>query len=103
MEYFNLENEKMAEKQRQVCRNGHDFYAVSHEYVCPECELSKTRGALDDIRTLVTGCVPLSVDGKFQEICRAVLWRSISGIDHDRPEWYRHSWEREVYEKEYTE
>jgi hypothetical protein len=58
--------------------------------------LTEERGALADIRTLVTSCVSQSVDGKFKKTCKAVLDRSLQ-VDHKKPEWFAHEWEQEIY------
>ena len=86
-------------KEKQVCINGHDFLAKSHEYVCPWCELAKLHGALSDIRTLVTGCVSIHVEGDYKKTCEAVLTRSLSDIEPKKPTWFVHKWEEEIYRR----
>lgn len=86
----------------QTCADGHKYYAQSPEYPCPRCQIFRLLGALSDIRTLVTGCVPRNVVGRYKDTCKAVLTRTLD-VEYQRPTWFVHSWEKELYDKYPTE
>ncbi len=85
----------------QTCLEGHKYYANSHEYPCPLCRLEHSRGALADIRMLVTSCQKRDVAGELKRTCEFILTRSTAkGIEYTVPSWFVHEWERDIYEKQ---
>ena len=65
-----------------------------------EC-LAQARGALSDIAGLVTDCVPKDAPPQMHELCESVLGRILSSGDRrrSRPSWFRHEWERKLWER----
>jgi len=65
--------------------------------------LSQANGALSDIIVLVTSCV--NKDNKSEcDLAKSVLRRILcsSSKRHDKPSWYIHEWEKELYEQYYN-
>ena len=96
------------EHLKQQCKENHLYYANSHEYPCPQCEIAKleyslghANGALSDIRTIVTDCVGKGDPERLHEICSTVYDRILSSDSksHCRPGWFKHEWEQKLFEK----
>ena len=62
---------------------------------------SQATGALDDINGLVTSCVGDDDPVRLHKISEAVLSRILSSADRPRtrPSWFKHKWERKLWEE----
>lgn len=66
----------------------------------PEDALGHANGALADIYLIVTDSLPVDAPEEIHELCRSVVHRILSSdsMVHTPPGWYRHDWEKEIWE-----